>query len=676
MSNKHKDLQDDQLHVCKGHEAAEAGTHVTKDEQGEQLWEKRPVLYPVLQQANPNAAPPAEVMGNIYLLVQTGVTMDVDTIAWQSGTTVRYTMTGDFTMLGSTSALDYMHVTGATNPKHNGSFVISTVNAGAGWVEITNATVTSAGDDEAASPATATTTHANWDGANTNAWVRFNGTLWYGIAPFEGLQVFDENINAMLVFNGTSWTTSTVAAASETVAGIAEIATQAEVIAGTDDARIVTPSKLINWWIAVKAAAATISGIWTFTSEKFRIKNSASVWYHIFKSDATGNQTWTLPDEGNQTFASRAYADALVTGLWDDRGTFDASVNAYPSSGGSGTAGAILKGDIWTISVAGTLPTGVVVVPGDTVRALIDTPGNTQANWAVAEMNLGYTPVPYTGATSDVDLGANALTADEVISRVATGDSRVILDAAAATDAKILSWRTGNSKRWAMRVDGAGDDFALRRYDNSGTYVASPIRVDRTTGKIILDELTASELFALNASKEITSLSTAAYPSPNELSYVKGVTSAIQTQLDAKKDTFIYLALYGGATVVTDSSVWYFFNSGIAPTAGNSPTDNDYNFGFAVKLIGATVGVYGNTTAGSAENVTLELRNTTQATTSSIGTFQSNGGSATVTAHFTFTGLNISAGASDYICLKITNPAWATNPVGVTYRVTLIFEKT
>jgi hypothetical protein len=36
-------------------------------------------------------------------------------------------------------------------------------------------------------------------------------------------------------------------AASETTAGIAELATQAEVDAGTDDARIVTPLKLTNW---------------------------------------------------------------------------------------------------------------------------------------------------------------------------------------------------------------------------------------------------------------------------------------------------------------------------------------------------------------------------------------------------------------------------------------------
>jgi hypothetical protein len=85
--------------------------------------------------------------------------------------------------------------------------------------------------------------------------------------------------------------------------------------------------------------------------------------------------------------SARTYADGLVVGLWDDRGLFDASVNAYPTANGSGPAGAILKGDIYTISVAGTLPTGKVVEVNDTVRALVDTPGNTQANWAIAKDN-------------------------------------------------------------------------------------------------------------------------------------------------------------------------------------------------------------------------------------------------------------------------------------------------
>lgn len=49
------------------------------------------------------------------------------------------------------------------------------------------------------------------------------------------------------------------------------------------------------------------------------------------------------------------------------------------------------------------------------------------------------------------------------------------------------------------------------------------------------DSGTANTLLSLGASKTFTSLDTATYPSLTEISYVKGVTSAIQTQLNAKQ---------------------------------------------------------------------------------------------------------------------------------------------
>lgn len=104
------------------------------------------------------------------------------------------------------------------------------------------------------------------------------------------------------------------------------------------------------------------------------------------KPVSTAQQTAINQAEQN----AKNYADGLVVGLWDDRGSFSASGGAYPSTGGSGAGGAILKGDAWTISVAGTLPTGQVVEVGDVIRALVDTPGNTQLNWAITQNNIGY----------------------------------------------------------------------------------------------------------------------------------------------------------------------------------------------------------------------------------------------------------------------------------------------
>lgn len=91
------------------------------------------------------------------------------------------------------------------------------------------------------------------------------------------------------------------------------------------------------------------------------------------------------------TPVTQAYVDSAVVGLLDDRGSFDASGNVFPSTGGSGSAGAIKKGDLWFISVAGTLG-GSPVSIGDSIRALADSPGQTASNWAILEANVGYVP--------------------------------------------------------------------------------------------------------------------------------------------------------------------------------------------------------------------------------------------------------------------------------------------
>jgi hypothetical protein len=81
--------------------------------------------------------------------------------------------------------------------------------------------------------------------------------------------------------------------------------------------------------------------------------------------------------------SAKTYADGLVVGLWDDRGNYSAATNVFPSAGGSGAGGAILKGDIWTISAVGTLG-GVAVSLGDTVRALSDAPVQVVGSWSIA----------------------------------------------------------------------------------------------------------------------------------------------------------------------------------------------------------------------------------------------------------------------------------------------------
>lgn len=104
----------------------------------------------------------------------------------------------------------------------------------------------------------------------------------------------------------------------------------------------------------------------------------------------------------------RTELDTITLGLWDDRGSFDASVNTYPTSGGSGTAGAIVRGDIWTIGVVATAGPLFGQPVGTTVRALTDAPGQTVGNWAIAGVGTGY--VPENAALKDVSSGYAGLT--------------------------------------------------------------------------------------------------------------------------------------------------------------------------------------------------------------------------------------------------------------------------
>jgi len=75
-----------------------------------------------------------------------------------------------------------------------------------------------------------------------------------------GTSYRQDQVNGTLGSSTISWVTFGTAApsASETTAGIAEIATQAETDAGTDDARIVTPLKLATWSGRIKKYSVAI----------------------------------------------------------------------------------------------------------------------------------------------------------------------------------------------------------------------------------------------------------------------------------------------------------------------------------------------------------------------------------------------------------------------------------
>jgi hypothetical protein len=93
--------------------------------------------------------------------------------------------------------------------------------------------------------------------------------------------------------------------------------------------------------------------------------------------------TATTDDQAvNRGQMNTAIANSEV-GILVDCGNYDpTTTSTYPIAGGTGTSGAILKGNVFYISVAGTILTQPVSV-GDTLRALVNTPGVTPSNWDI-----------------------------------------------------------------------------------------------------------------------------------------------------------------------------------------------------------------------------------------------------------------------------------------------------
>ena len=149
---------------------------------------------------------------------------------------------------------------------------------------------------------------------------------------------------------------------------IETIATGAKLTAGT------TASKLK---IEIEAA----------TSLKFR---EGKVYARVVSGDTNvlytvGGDRISLPDYHILTaYLTRPEEDEgdVTTVIEHSRGAYDASGNIMPSTGGAGTAGAVLMGDFWYLDPGGTL-FGTPYATNTRIEARINNPGQTQANWYI-----------------------------------------------------------------------------------------------------------------------------------------------------------------------------------------------------------------------------------------------------------------------------------------------------
>ena len=129
------------------------------------------------------------------------------------------------------------------------------------------------------------------------------------------------------------------------------------------------------------------------------------------------------------------------------------------------------------------------------------------------------------------------------------------------------------------------------------------------TGFVKIDALTASEMVITDVSKNLVSAAVATYPSLTELTYVKGVTSAIQTQFSGKEPSISTAA----ATTVWHGDKTFSAVVEADITLSNNTTNNATisKHGFLPILSGNSLqfldgnGNYSTPTAGVANSYSL-----------------------------------------------------------------------
>lgn len=126
------------------------------------------------------------------------------------------------------------------------------------------------------------------------------------------------------------------------------------------------------------------------------------------------------------------------------------------------------------------------------------------------------------------------------------GTVRVALDTGTIYEWNGASWSAAGSTADVLGP-GSATVNAVARFDGTtGKLIKnSSVTID-DTGEITSASLTGSRALVTGASKQVQSATTTA----TEIGYVNGVTSAIQTQLDAKQAT-----ITGGATTITSSNL-------------------------------------------------------------------------------------------------------------------------
>lgn len=167
-----------------------------------------------------------------------------------------------------------------------------------------------------------------------------------------------------------------------------------------------------------------------------------------------------------------------------------------------------------------TIPATIVesVISGTNVNVDNTDPSNPIINSLADRYKTSST------TSNSVSNGTKNFTVDTNLAYIPLQEILVVYDPSNHMHGEVTSY---NSATGALVVD-------IKNHTGSGTYTSWVLNLDGTPVDAITGSGTVNEIAYFTAARVIASLPVATYPSLTELSYVKGVTSAIQTQIDGK----------------------------------------------------------------------------------------------------------------------------------------------
>lgn len=167
-----------------------------------------------------------------------------------------------------------------------------------------------------------------------------------------------------------------------------------------------------------------------------------------------------------------------------------------------------------------TIPTGTVTSVNSGIN--IDVDNTDPDNPIINSLADRYKTTSTT--SNSVSNGSKNFTVDLNLSYIPLQEILIVHNPANHMHGEVTSY---NAATGALVVD-------IKKHTGSGTYTAWTLNLDGTPVDALTGTGTANEIAYFTATRVLASLPVTTYPSLIELSYVKGVGSAIQTQINGK----------------------------------------------------------------------------------------------------------------------------------------------